>query len=221
MIKIQDLIDGHPDFALWHGTKSNITGSLKSGDEIIGKAKESIRNIWGKIAEERNILISEIRSENAPEFFSGPIADNNAVDLGNTIRYLNKDFDYSGIAFALWKTAALECAKNGSELANGIISLIEASRESYPKFFDNQSIKAELKSALSIANGLTAGTGKVLRLIKLPRNGFFWDPRDNSKSKVNVLSRMPFENDIISYSELFFSESIPLDHFEIEEVKVA
>lgn len=217
MIEIADLIKGHPDYGLWHGTKAKISGSLSPGDEIVGKAKEAIHQIWETISAERQQPVDQIYSENVLDFFPGSAhAYKNAVALGNSIRYLRGEFDYSGVAFGFNKFTARGYAAEGSELANAIMALVRSCHEIAPKLFESQNLRIATQTATAIAEELTSGTGKIMKLIKLPESGFFWAP-GHPNIKVTTLSRVPFE-DKIFYSELFFSEKIPIDHFEIEDI---
>lgn len=218
MIEIADLIAGHSSYGLWHGTKAKITGSLSPGVEIVGKAKDVIHQIWESICAERQLLIDQIYPENVLDFFcDSTYAAKHEVALANTIRYLRGNFDYSGVSFGFSKHDASHYAKEGSELANAITALIGSCRRTMPTLFENRNLQIAAETATAITEELTSGTSKIMRLTKLPENGFFWAPGRPGISVTSLSKTPPFEVHLI-YSQLFFSESIPIDHFVIEEI---
>lgn len=214
MIKLSELLGAHPSYGLWHGTRAVVSNGLDPGTSAVGEATEAIRIIWQRIAAEKQMLISDIESYEVMDFFDGPDALRHAVALGNSIRYLKGDFDYAVVAFAFDKFSARGYAEQGSELANAMTALIRSALQNYAQFFQDVEARNNIEHAQQTAQRLLSGEPKVMRLVKLPANGFFWS-HGRPDVPVSVLSRPPFA-DRIAYSELFFSGHIPLDHFEIE-----
>ncbi len=217
MIEIIDLVEGHPEYAFWHGTRAKISGSLKPGIEVVGQAKEVIHSIWEGICADCQCSIDELSSDDVMYYLRDSVdANERAVALGNSIRYLKGEFDYTGVAFCFNKYTARGYSEEGSELANAIVALMECCSQSTPKLFASEKIQYAAARANEITRELLSGPGKVMKLIKIPAHGYFWAP-GHPDVRVNNLTRAPFEDWII-YSELFFSEEIPIDHFQIEAV---
>lgn len=216
MIQITDLITANGQHGLWHGTRADLKDGLIIGSDAVGDAQNIIKIIWEAICESTDAKLEDLHSEDVMKFFSHQLSKDRAVSLGNSIRFLRKDFNYSVIAFAFDSFSAEGYAREGSELANAILSLIDSALLEYPNIFQNQSILEKIKSARKTASQLLSSKGKILRLVKMPARGYFCSP-SKLDHEVKYLSREPFPERII-FTELFFTESIPLDHFIIREI---
>lgn len=216
MITVEDLVAGHDGYGLWHGTKASIETGLAAGTDAIGEAKDIMRIVWEKISEAKGKNLSEIYSTDVEEYFSDPTSLSRAIEIGNSIRYLRGNFNYSVIAFALDKFTARGYAESGSELANAILAVGESALLEYADVFQDEPILEMIQRALASASNLISNKGKLLKLVQMPADGFFCSPSSPAQ-EVRFLSCPPFEDRII-YSELFFKGNIPLDHFMVDEI---
>ena len=216
MITIEDVVLGRSEYSLWHGTRADFGEKIILGADALGSAKDIIRDVWSVICKSSNVSLEEIQSDDVMNYFSQPDSKGRATHIGNSIRFLNKNFTYSVIAFAFNRFTARGFAEEGSELANAILALTESALLEYPHEFNNELLLEKIREAQKAATKIASGKGKILRLKKIPTHGFFCSP-DNLDKEVNFLSREPFPERIL-FSELFFTESIPLDYFDIEEI---
>jgi len=214
-ITISDLINGHAEYGLWHGTRAVLHDRVDLGTNALGDAQHIIKAIWGFVSESRGCNLSEIHSEDATNFFNHPNSKRNAIAIGNSIRYLRQDFEYSVIAFAFTRFAANGYATDGSELANAILALTEAFLLEYKNDGLDSLFLGKINHARDVSERIIFGDGSILKLIKMPENGMFFVP-GNFNEKINILSSPPFLERIM-FTELFFNNSIPLDHFSIEK----
>jgi hypothetical protein len=216
MIHIADLVAGHNQYGLWHGTRAEVKDGLVLGSNALGNAKEVIACIWEVICRSTGNNLEDVRSDDVTKFFLHPDSLRRAVSIGNTIRFLRKDFNYSVIAFSFNRFAADGYAREGSELANAILALIDSALLEYPDAFETPLLREKIQQAHQTAGRLISSTGKILKLVRIPEHGYFCTP-DRPDQVADQLAHHLFPERLIC-TELFFIGSIPLDHFIIQEI---
>lgn len=216
MINVANLIDGHDQYGLWHGTRADVSNGLVVGTDAVGDAAKIISGIWDVICKSKDTSSENLHPDDVTKYFFQPKSLDRAVSIGNSIRFMRKDFHYSVIAFAFNTFAAHGYAREGSELANAILALIDSALLEYPSEFRDTAMINSIHVAQDTASRLLSSKGKILKLVKIPEKGFFCTPNQLDQP-VGYLSRAPFP-ERISFTELFFTEGIPIDHFIIQEI---
>lgn len=217
MPTIKQIVDAEVGSGLWHGTRADLDSSvgLRPGLDIVGGV-EIAKSIWERVLRVKGASLDEVDASGVGAFFCHPENQEKMVHLGNSIRCLKGRFEYSVIAFGFDEYTARGYAEEGSELANAFSMLCEAALLEYPEIFVDREFNREVKNLIRSAENLVAGRGKILRLVKVPVNGFFCMP-GSVNERVDALPKGPVHGRM-PYGEIFFKGCIPLDHFEVQEI---
>jgi hypothetical protein len=219
MTTIAELVDGHETYALWHGTRADIRDGLVVGADAVGAARDVIARVWDVICTATDRQREDLQAYDVEVYFRHPVSLDRAVDIGNSIRFLRGDFHYSVIAFAFDAFSARGYAQQGSELGNAILALTEAALREYPQAFQDGALLEDIHTAQTAAKHLLAAEGTVLKLVRMPVDGFFCAPGhlDEAMTAETDLAHHIFP-ERLNYTELFFRGTIPLDHFEVHHI---